>query len=259
MLHYFLLSSFELPAALSAAFSLLYDREGKEVAMKKTLSEKGRSMIEMLGVLAIIGVLSVGGIAGYSKAMEQYRINKAIDAIATIIANIRTLYASQGNYEGVDVMGALIMPDSIKTGSSDWDYNIMGNKLFYLDEHWIGPAKIKKDYDAFGLVVNGLSSKECVALATKDWGSSSSGIQAIAIGKGHITDGRGFRYMEDLFTKFISETGTVSGGYQNASSMYYAKPSKLPISPATASQQCNCVGNEYPYYGNNCYFLMLLN
>lgn len=32
--------------------------------------EKGRSMIEMLGVLAIIGVLSVGGIAGYSKAME---------------------------------------------------------------------------------------------------------------------------------------------------------------------------------------------
>ena len=30
----------------------------------------GRSMIEMLGVLAIIAVLSVGGIAGYSKAME---------------------------------------------------------------------------------------------------------------------------------------------------------------------------------------------
>ena len=40
--------------------------------------EKGRSMIEMLGVLAIIAVLSVGGIAGYSKAMEQFKINKAI-------------------------------------------------------------------------------------------------------------------------------------------------------------------------------------
>ena len=39
----------------------------------------GRSMIEMLGVLAIIGVLSVGGIAGYSKAMEQYKINKTIE------------------------------------------------------------------------------------------------------------------------------------------------------------------------------------
>jgi len=38
-------------------------------------NQNGRSMIEMLGVLAIIGVLSVGGIAGYSKAMTKYRIN----------------------------------------------------------------------------------------------------------------------------------------------------------------------------------------
>ena len=36
-------------------------------------------MIEMLGVLAIIAVLSVGGIAGYSKAMEMYKINKTLE------------------------------------------------------------------------------------------------------------------------------------------------------------------------------------
>ena len=41
--------------------------------------EKGRSMIEMLGVLAIVGVLSVGGIAGYSKAMEMWKIDKIIN------------------------------------------------------------------------------------------------------------------------------------------------------------------------------------
>ena len=39
----------------------------------------GRSMIEMLGVLAIVGVLSVGGIAGYSKAMMKWKIDKAIE------------------------------------------------------------------------------------------------------------------------------------------------------------------------------------
>ena len=48
-------------------------------------SQSGRSMIEMLGVLAIIGVLSVGGIAGYSKAMEQFRINKAISEYSMLI------------------------------------------------------------------------------------------------------------------------------------------------------------------------------
>ena len=47
----------------------------------------GRSMIEMLGVLAIIGVLSVGGIAGYSKAMTQFKVNKIIAEANQLIAD----------------------------------------------------------------------------------------------------------------------------------------------------------------------------
>ena len=48
--------------------------------MKRTMkSESGRSMVEMLGVLAIIGVLSIGGIAGYTMAMNRYRANEIID------------------------------------------------------------------------------------------------------------------------------------------------------------------------------------
>ncbi len=42
--------------------------------------ENGRSMIEMLGVLAIIGVLSVGGIAGYTSAMRSHRTNEIINS-----------------------------------------------------------------------------------------------------------------------------------------------------------------------------------
>ncbi|MBE6450559.1 MAG: hypothetical protein E7016_01185 [Alphaproteobacteria bacterium] len=41
----------------------------------RKICELGRSMVEMLGVLAIIGVLSVGAIAGYSKAMMKYKLN----------------------------------------------------------------------------------------------------------------------------------------------------------------------------------------
>ena len=48
-------------------------------------NQSGRSMIEMLGVLAIIGVLSVGGIAGYSKAMEKFKLDKAADEYTHII------------------------------------------------------------------------------------------------------------------------------------------------------------------------------
>ena len=45
--------------------------------MKK--QESGRSMVEMLGVLAIIGVLSVGAIIGFSLSMTRYRANSLLD------------------------------------------------------------------------------------------------------------------------------------------------------------------------------------
>lgn len=47
----------------------------------KKFSQLGRSMIEMLGVLAIIGVLSIGALAGYSYAMQKYRVNEIIDTM----------------------------------------------------------------------------------------------------------------------------------------------------------------------------------
>ena len=50
----------------------------------KNTNESGRSMVEMLGVLAIIGVLSIGGIAGYTLAMNRYRANEILNAAALV-------------------------------------------------------------------------------------------------------------------------------------------------------------------------------
>ena len=52
--------------------------------------EQGRSMVEMLGTLAIIGVLSVGGIAGYTYGMNKYYANELLagaSARAVIVAS----------------------------------------------------------------------------------------------------------------------------------------------------------------------------
>lgn len=49
--------------------------------MFRRKSESGRSMVEMLGVLAIIGVLSIGGIAGYTLSMRKHRANQIVDAL----------------------------------------------------------------------------------------------------------------------------------------------------------------------------------
>jgi len=51
-------------------------------------NQTGRSMVEMLGVLAIIGVLSVGAIAGYQKAMFKYKLNKHAQQLNQIINGV---------------------------------------------------------------------------------------------------------------------------------------------------------------------------
>ena len=53
------------------------------------VAQCGRSMIEMLGVLAVFGVLSVGGIAGYSKAMRMYKSNIQKKMISSMVDKLK--------------------------------------------------------------------------------------------------------------------------------------------------------------------------
>ena len=47
----------------------------------KYIYESGRSMVEMLGTLAIMGVLAVGGIMGYKYGMDKYRAHETINEL----------------------------------------------------------------------------------------------------------------------------------------------------------------------------------
>jgi len=49
--------------------------------MRIKLNEQGRSMVEILGVLAIVGILSIGGIAGYQYAYSSYQAGQIQDVI----------------------------------------------------------------------------------------------------------------------------------------------------------------------------------
>lgn len=52
--------------------------------------EFGRSMVEMLGTLAIVGVLSIGGITGYNYAINKYRANETINEINMRLMTLQT-------------------------------------------------------------------------------------------------------------------------------------------------------------------------
>ena len=154
--------------------------------------ESGRSMIEMLGVLAIIGVLSVGGIAGYSKAMNKFKTNKVADNVSMIVTNIRTLYAQQSTYEGLTNKTAVqmgVVPDelydAVPTDATTGLTNaflgsvvIGATPVTGLD----GETAATGANRGFFVAMNGLTKEACVTLATNDWGSGySAGLVGISV------------------------------------------------------------------------------
>lgn len=150
----------------------------------------GRSMVEMLGVLAIMGVLSIGGIAGYSKAMMQYKINKASDQITQIVSGLRTLYSSQDEYDvSCPGTGCAIIQKGHVAPDEMWESGSLVNPFNGAVSIQTSSKKASGDNKAFTVSFSGLPKEACMALATYDWGSgSSSGLIALTIGSGTAPD-----------------------------------------------------------------------
>ena len=142
--------------------------------------ETGRSMVEMLGVLAIVGVLSVGGIAGYSQAMSKFKVTKAMDQVQTIITNIRTLYASQRTYTSLTPVQAqamgILTEESIDNSKG---LNPFGGEIQFGVGDSVGSNR------TFTVTYTGLTSEACVKMATADWGADqSSGLITMTVDGG---------------------------------------------------------------------------
>ncbi len=82
--------------------------------------ESGRSMVEMLGVLAIIGVLSVGGIAGYTMAMNKYKANEIVNGISTIY--MLGMSANKGQGSTTDMLYSTTVSPTVPSGASEITY-----------------------------------------------------------------------------------------------------------------------------------------
>lgn len=158
-------------------------------------NENGRSMIEMLGVLAIIGVLSVGGIAGYSKAMYRFKMNKTIDIFNRVLndfAEFTSHRLDNGElhmfdwdmYGGVDEEHGLAdYLDSLKDICTDREYEDFNGEKgvscpLPIGEIWAAFSTSDQIVDGtmgnfngeFGIQFDGEYQKQaCVDFASYDW------------------------------------------------------------------------------------------
>ena len=216
------------------------------MTMIKT-NESGRSMIEMLGVLAIIGVLSVGGIAGYSKAMNKFKTNKVADNVSMLVANIKTMYAQQSSYKDLTKGYAVdlgVVPDELvasKTAGASGAAstvtltNAYNGSVDINASNSVGATTSSSTGDslAFTIVFNGLSKEACITLATNDWGSGySSGliaIQAAASGQAITND--------------TNMTMGCTGDTTSHTACPGGSTSAVPMDVTEAATACACTGN----------------
>jgi len=68
--------------------------------MKKQTKKQqsGRSMIEMVGVLAVMGLITAGAFVLISSASSSQKRNRATDDIMEIAAGVRSVYAEHDNF-----------------------------------------------------------------------------------------------------------------------------------------------------------------
>lgn len=114
--------------------------------------ESGRSLIEILGVLAIVGVMSAVSIKVYNSIRNSQIRTIAVQELKQIATNTRLLLSPMGDYSFVSV-DYLIKAGALKNGkapigSNDWS--------------------VKSNFEGtvFSINLTGLSTGECEYLST---------------------------------------------------------------------------------------------
>lgn len=100
-------------------------------------SESGRSLTEMLGTLAVMGVLTIGGIAGFNYAMDKSKANDILDGI-----NKRAIALSTYTLLGTNITASSL--------SAEFP-NKIGDST----------VAVAAEGDGFNLAVSGVSDSVC--------------------------------------------------------------------------------------------------
>ena len=148
-------------------------------------NENGRSMIEMLGVLAIMGILTTSGVALYSKALYQRKVSSVVDQASELMTNIKNVYVSRRNFDGLDsasekVIKYKIIPNSIKVetkttepAEGSEEEPVTENSLTHAMGGRVKFAAIGEDKKTFEMTFADLDITTCIKLAVSDWGEAN--------------------------------------------------------------------------------------
>ena len=125
-------------------------------------SEHGRSMIEMVGVLAVMGLITAAAFVLITSALRSQKLTRVNDDVAAIAAGVRLVYANKPDFKNVkDADLSLIGYDNVKSPYNN-NYTLKAGKD---DDHFtISFIADKTSCSALATQLNGANG--CTATCT---------------------------------------------------------------------------------------------
>lgn len=122
------------------------------------IQESGRSMIEMIGVLAIMGVITSAAILLISSAMNMQKLQETKEEVIGMVLNIRSKFSEFDDFS------------NINNSSMQGLTGMNSNKNPYGGTYKISvdPSNARQ----FIISIDGLSKSECESLSVEAWSGS---------------------------------------------------------------------------------------
>ena len=145
--------------------------------MKKNIEkyESGRSMVEMVGVLAIAGLITAGAFVLIRAGLSSQKRSRAADEVATIVASVRSLSAEREDFANLPKYGEFKCE---KTETGPLAAAMLGgtgavatpfdsNSCYYVSQVFKQPTR-------FQVVLINIPDNDCTVLASRAWAESQS-------------------------------------------------------------------------------------
>lgn len=120
--------------------------------------EKGRSMVEMMGYMAVVMTVIVAVGKMVTNVFNEHKYSQASLQLGDLAGAISKAGAMEKDYSAVDF--SKYIPNS---------FRVAGNKIFHVFGGEVVVAVASGDTGKFAVTFKGLRKKQCIELGMKEW------------------------------------------------------------------------------------------
>lgn len=157
-------------------------------------NESGRSMVEMVGVVAVMSLITVGAFVLIRNGMQTQKISQVSDEIEILAANVRALTSESDNFQSLPSLEDIFEDEELLKG------NILANRILKKnpgDQTVIGGeylvVKADDNGTKFAVIIDGVEDAYCRSMARRSY----SGGDGTAV----CQDGDSGKMLKITFTK----------------------------------------------------------